>query len=221
MLKPGFLRKITRNFIEILMICYNNKYLSFMATPLFITTKEGHRIRIINPFEYDSMVQSIVKPYLQTIFNIAMFTGMRWEELIRLWSHPEWVMLDRRVIELNRDAQKKVKRKNPVRLVPIVPQIENELKYFFKNQRPPTVQTWDVNLKRWAIKAGLGEDGISAKMTRASIEMWMIVAELPGDQICLRQGHNSVTSLNHYQTLKAAFTEPETYEIKKRLAGWK
>lgn len=192
-----------------------------MTTPLFITTKDGHKIRILNPFDYDSMVNVIVKPYLQTIFNIAMFTGMRWEEIIRLWSRPEWVMLERRVIELNRDAQKKVKRKNPIRLVPIVPQIENELKYFFKNQRPPSIQTWDANLKRWADKAGLGRDGISAKMTRASIEMWMVVAELPENQICLRQGHDSVTSLNYYQTLKAAFTEIEVHEIKKRLAGWK
>lgn len=192
-----------------------------MTTPLFITTEQGYKIRILNPFEYDSVVQAIVKPYLQTIFNIAMFTGMRWEEIIRLWSHPEWIIFDRKVIELNRDAQKKVKRKNPVRLVSIVPQIENELKYFFKNRRPPTIQTWDKNLKRWAAKAGLGLIGISAKMTRASIEMWMIVAELPENQICLRQGHDSVTSLNHYQTLKSAFTEPETYEIKKRLAGWR
>lgn len=192
-----------------------------MTEPLFLTTKEGLKIRILNPFDYDSMVQAIVKPYLQTIFNIAMFTGMRWEEIVRLWSHPELVMLERRVIELNKDAQKKVKRKNPIRLVPIVPQIENELKYFFKNRRPPTVQTWDADLKRWAAKADLGQVGISAKMTRASIEMWMIVAELPENQICLRQGHDSVTSLNHYQTLKAAFTEPEIHEIKKRLAGWK
>ena len=36
--------------------------------------------------------------------------------------------------------------------------------------------------------------------------------------ICLRQGHDSFTSMNHYQALP--FTEAEKAEIKRRLAGW-
>jgi len=60
--------------------------------------------------------------------------------------------------------------------------------------------------------------GISAKTTRASIESWMVTAGMPLNVICLRQGHDHITSMNHYQGLP--FTEAEKIEIKRRLAGW-
>ncbi len=188
--------------------------------PIFITTKIGQKIRIISPQDYDSMVSVIDKPYLATIFNVAMWTGMRYEEIRRLYDHPEWVMKGRGAVHLNPQAQKKVKRKALERHVPIPPQIESELKYFFNNQGPPTLQTWDVNLKRWARKACIGVEGISSKITRASLETWMVTAGLDDRSICLRQGHNSITSLNHYQALPNLFTEAERLEIKKRMAGW-
>lgn len=192
-----------------------------MPEPIFITTMKGHKIRILSPFDYDNMVKVIDKPYLATIFNIARWTGMRYEEIRRLYEHPEWVLIERRHIHLNPQAQRKVKRKERERHVPIPVQIENELKYFFKNQKPPTLQTWDVNLKRWGQKAGLGTVGISAKMTRATLETWMLTAGLTETEICLRQGHTLITSLNHYQSLPSLFTPVERFEIIKRLAGWK
>ena len=192
-----------------------------MPEPIFLTTEKGYKIRILSPFDYDLMEKVIDKPYLLTIFNIARWTGMRYAEIRRLYDHPEWVMTERKHIHLDSKAQKKVKRKALERHVPIPTQIENELKYFFKNQRPPTMQTWDENLKRWADKAGLGIEGISAKMTRASLETWMVAAGLDDRSICLRQGHNTITSLNHYQALPNLFTVSERLEIEKRLAGWK
>jgi hypothetical protein len=36
--------------------------------------------------------------------------------------------------------------------------------------------------------------------------------------VCLRQGHDSLTSMNHYQGLP--FMDGERAEISKRLAGW-
>lgn len=192
-----------------------------MTDPIFITTEKGQKIRIISPLDYDRIVAAINKPYLVTIFNIAMWTGMRYAEIGRLYHHPEWVIKGRGAIRLDSQAQKKVKRKAIERHVPIPAQIESELKYFFSNQNPPKLQTWDANLRRWAFKAGLGVDGMSAKTTRASLETWMVTAGLDDRSICLRQGHNSITSLNHYQALPALFTEAERLEIIKRLAGWR
>lgn len=204
-----------------LMFRKNNKCIGFMIDPIFITTKKGGKIRIISPIDYDSMVAVIDKPYLLTDFNILVWTGLRYEEFRRFYDNPEWVIKGRGAIHLNPQAQLKAKRKALERHVPIPPQIESELKYYFINKRPPTLQTWDANLKRWAKKAGLGVEGVSAKMTRASLETWMVTAGLDDRSICLRQGHDTITSLNHYQALPNLFTEAERLEIKKRLAGWK
>lgn len=192
-----------------------------MPEPIFLTTDTGLKIRIISPFDYDKMEAVIDKPYLKTIFRMAMFTGLRNVEIGRLHSNPGWVMKERKLIHLDRFAQRKAKRVAPERYVPIVPQIEGELSYFFTNPKPPTLQTWNENLKRWADKAGLGIEGISHKMTRASLECWMLAAGLTESEVCKRQGHNLLTSFNHYQIAISAFTTEEKWEIIKRLAGWK
>jgi len=46
----------------------------------------------------------------------------------------------------------------------------------------------------------------------------MVAAGIPLNIVCLRQGHDKLTSMNHYQGLP--FTEAEKVEIQRRLAGW-
>jgi hypothetical protein len=89
---------------------------------------------------------------------------------------------------------------------------------YFTDESGRYPKVWNENLKRWAEKAVLETEGIVPKTTRKSIESWMYVAGLPMNFICLRQGHDSFTSMNHYQALP--FTEAEKAEIKRRLAGW-
>jgi hypothetical protein len=192
-----------------------------MPEPIFLTKDKGQKIRIISPLDYDKIVHTIDKDYLRTIFNVAMWTGMRYVEIQKLHAHSEWVLRERKLIHLPREADRKIKRVAPARYVPVAPQIEGELNYFFNNKKPPCLQTWDVNLKRWTDKANLGTEGISAKMTRVSIEIWMFTAGMLENDICQRQGHDRFTSFNHYQALTSLFTETEKFEIQKRLAGWK
>jgi hypothetical protein len=189
-----------------------------VSEPIFLTTEKGFKIRILTPYDYDTYVVHIDKDYLRTVFNIAFWSGMRYVEVQRLHRHPEWWLRERRTIYLPREAQKKVKRVAPERYIPVPPQIQNELPYFFKNRKPPSLKVWNDNLKRWARKAGFDTLGITAKMTRASIESWMYAAGMLPSVICQRQGHDKLTSLNHYMAIP--FTEAEKAEIKKRLAGW-
>lgn len=189
-----------------------------MVEPLFLTTDKGRKIRILTPFDYDIFVANIDKDYLATLFNVCFWTGMRYVEVRRLYQHPEWVLKERKTIHLPREAQRKAKRTTPERIIPIPPQISGELSYFFKNKKPPSRKVWDDDLHRWAKKSDFDTLGITSKMTRASIESWMYAAGMLPNDICLRQGHDNLTSLRHYQVL--AFTEAEKYEIKKRLAGW-
>ncbi len=189
-----------------------------MPEHIYLTTEQGHKIRILTPYDYDLFVSKVDKDYLRTIFNIAFWTGMRYIEVQRLYNNSSWVLKERKTIYLPREAQKKVKRTTPERYIPIPPQINGELAYFFKNQKPPHIKVWNDNLKRWAVNAEMDIKGISPKMTRASIESWMYQAEIETGKICQRQGHDRLTSLNHYMAIP--FTEAEKIEIKKRLSGW-
>lgn len=191
-----------------------------MSDPIFITTQKGSRIRVLTPQEYDALAAAISKDYLHTLFNVCFFTGMRYIEVQRLHANPSYWLRSRNVIFLDRAAQKKVKRTTPERWIPVPPQLQGELPYFFTNRVPPTIQVWGRNLQRWAAAAGIGDLGIVPKMTRASIETWMYTAGVPMNEICLRQGHDKLTSLNHYQAIAQAFTAQEVAEIKHRLAGW-
>lgn len=176
--------------------------------------------RILSPFDVDKILDAITQPYHKTIFNVLLWTGMRYIEMQRLYNHPEWFMKDRNIIRFTGDAQKKVKRTIPDRYIPIPPQLQGELPYFFKNKKPPIIQGWDANMNRWAYKANMGMEGMSAKTTRKTLEMWMYACGYEVMNICARQGHDSITSLRHYHTVTNAFTSSEMAEIKKRLAGW-
>lgn len=175
--------------------------------------------RILGPFDIDQLKGSISKNYLSTIFDVCLWSGMRYVEVQRLHENPAWWWKVRRTIHLPQEAQKKAKRTQIERYIhPIPPQLENVLGYFFDNKKPPSQSTWNENLKRWGEAAGLDTEGLSCKTTRKSIESWMVTAGIRESTICLRQGHNRLTSMNHY--LGLPFTEAEKKEIKRRLSGW-
>lgn len=46
----------------------------------------------------------------------------------------------------------------------------------------------------------------------------MVVPGVPESAICLRQGHDSLTSMRYYQGL--AFSDEELRDIKKQLIAW-
>lgn len=175
--------------------------------------------RILGPWESDTLRESIPKRHLQTIYDVALWSGMRYVEIQRFWEHPEWWLPGRKAIHLPEEAVKKAKRKQRERYIhPAPPQLENVLGYFHTNPKPPSLQAWNENLLRWAENSGLNSMGLSAKSTRKSIESWMISSGMPLHVVCLRQGHDSLTSMRHYQGLP--FTEDERAEIRRRLAGW-
>lgn len=46
----------------------------------------------------------------------------------------------------------------------------------------------------------------------------MVAVDIPITKVCLMQGHDNITAINHY--LGLAFTSEEKEEIKRRLVGW-
>jgi intergrase/recombinase len=177
------------------------------------------KIQILTPTTLDSMLEVIDKPFQRRRFLTLLYSGMRYAEYLRFYDNPDWYIKSRNSIHLPEHATKKAKRKQLERYVHPLPDMMREIiEPFHKDPKPPTLQTWNENLKRWAIKAGIDPTGISAKTTRKTIESWMIVAGVPVNVVYLRQGHDELTSLQHYQGLP--FTPSEKEEIKRRLAGW-
>lgn len=178
-----------------------------------------NNVRILTPNEYISLKEVIPKDEYKTKLDILMITGMRYAEYLRLYDHPEWYNEKRNIIHLPEEAQKKHKRRQLERTIHPLPSMFNYLlKDFWQARKPPLESTWNKDLQRWAISSGINPYGLSAKSTRKTIESWMISAGVPESTVCLRQGHDSLTSMRHYQGL--AFSEDELRDIKKQLIAW-
>ncbi len=177
-------------------------------------------IRILTPDEYQKLKAAIPKDEYKTKLDILLITGMRYAEYLRLYNHQEWYNEKRNIIHLPEEAQLKHKRKQRQRTINNLPSMFSYLlKDFWKARAPPPLEsTWNKDLQRWARLANLNPYGISAKTTRKTIESYMISAGIPVNVVCLRQGHDSLTSMNHYQGL--AFSDDEVRDIQRILTEW-
>lgn len=176
-------------------------------------------IRILTPKEYDALKTAIPKEAHKTILDILLITGMRYVEVLRLYDHKEWYNEKRNLIHLPESAQKKHKRRQLERTIhPLPSMFSYLLRDFWQANSPPLEATWNKNLQRWAAAAGIKPYGLSVKTTRKTLESWMIAAGVLESAVCLRQGHDSLTSMRHYQGL--AFSDDELRDIKKQLTSW-
>lgn len=204
-----------------------NKYPSQQLKP---TASMGQfylsgEIRILTPSEYSKLIKAIPKDEYKTIFKVLMITGMRYIELQRLYDHPEWYIgvdeigEDRNIIHLPASAQLKHKQVQKRRtIIPLPAEFGDTFKLFLKGPRPPTKQSWNENMQRWAALACINPYGVSSKTTRKTLESWCISAGLDIMRICLRQGHTNLVSLNHYSSI--AFSSNEIRDIKEQLTAW-
>ena len=176
-------------------------------------------IRVLTVDEYKRLERAIPKDEYKRILEILMITGMRYIELQRLFDNPSWYMKDRNIIHLAADGQKKHARVQKERTINLLPDsFRDKMDLFYRGCRPPEQTSWNRDLQRWSKLAGIHPYGISAKTTRKSIESYMVVAGIPETTICLRAGHTSVVSMQHYQGL--AFSSDERNDIKKLLKKW-
>lgn len=176
-------------------------------------------IRILTPREYETLRSAIPKDQHRTLFDILLITGMRYIEVCRLHAHPQWYNPKRNIIHLPEEAQRKAKRKQQERTIHPLPSMFSYLfRDFSEGKRPPSEAAWNKDLQRWAQAADINPYGLSAKTTRKTIESWSIAGGLIESTVCLRQGHDSLTSMRHYQGL--AFSDDEIRDIQKQLTAW-
>ncbi len=176
-------------------------------------------IRLLTVREYEALRAAIPLDRHKALFDVLIVTGMRYIEVQRLYDHPEWYNEQENHIHLPEKAAQKVKKVQLQRTIfPLPSMFKYVLKDFWNGKKPPEETTWNKNLRRWSESINLNPYGISAKTTRKTIESWMLVCGVPITTVCLRQGHDSATSMNHYQGL--AFSDDKKRDIKNKLAEW-
>jgi integrase len=176
-------------------------------------------VRVLTPYEYKRLKDAIPKERYKTVFDILMITGMRYVELARLYNCKQWYNEKRNLIHLPEEAQQKHKRTQQERTIHPLPSMFNYLlRDLWNGAKLPAQTTFNKDLQRWAKLAGINPYGISVKTSRKTIESWCVAAGILESTVCLRQGHDSLTSMKHYQGL--AFSDDELRDIKKILTEW-
>ena len=174
--------------------------------------------RVLRPKEWKVLLEGCPKIEYKTILQTLLYTGMRYVELQRFQRKPQW--FDGEFVHLPEEATLKKARKQKERWVRLNNQGRMMVQFFISIKTTvPTYQSWNENLKCWARRAGLDDEGLSVKTTRKTWESWLMFyfpQQMP--LITLSQGHTQLISLQHY--LNMPFTESDRLEIKNYVEGW-
>ena len=174
--------------------------------------------RILRPNEFKALLDGCPKIEYKTLLQSLLYTGMRYIEMKRFQSHPEWY--DGDFIHLPQEASRKKRRKQRERWVRLNNQGKMVIEYFIKTKTNlPSYQSWSENLRCWSRRANLDPLGMSVKITRKTWESWLMFS-YPTQiaMITLSQGHTALTSLEHYVNMP--FTESDRVEIRNYVQGW-
>jgi len=197
-------------------------------------------VRILTPAEYQSLDRVVAKPSLKVLLRALLFTGMRYQELIRLKQNPSGFHPDKGYILVKSGKREAVYSERYVHLTPAGVQA---VKDFLADERMdyPSSAVMTKNLCAWAraahleaapeleggkisqgANAGLNRQnvwGMSVKSFRKSWESWLAVS-FPDrlEMVMLSQGHQTATSIKHY--LGVPFSQDEREEIRTMTAGW-
>ena len=174
--------------------------------------------RIFRPSEYKLVVGAIPKQDHRTMVNALLLTGMRYVEMQRFQSNPQW--FDGEFIHLPDYAQKKHKRKQKSRVIILNSLGKQIIPYFLQlDKKLPCSETWKTNLRRWTINTGLSPDSVGVKTTRKTWESWLL-SKYPTRvmEITLSQGHTSITSIQHY--MGVGFNDIDKLQMDEYIGGW-
>ena len=187
--------------------------------------------RVLTPTEADALRTVISKPSSKALFDLMLYTGLRFSEVRQLADNPAIFNEGRNRIEIA-STKPKAKAKGPKRDVVLGDRARAAVRTFLDlgAKVPASVSAWQQNLIRWADAAGLAPlptattagnpTGITARTTRKTWESWLLAA-CPAEitRITLSQGHSETVALRHY--LSAAWTEDELEAIRLEVAGWR
>jgi integrase len=169
-------------------------------------------IRILRPSEFKTIKNSITNREKQVLIDALLFTGLRYEEAVRLRHNPDW--FDGNFIHLPEWAQQKARRKQRERWVRLSIPGKYVMREFFSITVPSRIA-----FDKWLAYNFPLIEGLSAKSFRKTWESWLLFS-FPDKamEIALSQGHTELTQLRHYANLP--FLDKDREEMKEFVVGW-
>ena len=200
-------------------------------------------VRVLTPGEVSRLREAMGKPSNRVVFDVLLFTGLRYAELTQVWEDPSRFDPERKVVKVDNRKPLAKKRAGDYRLVYLSSMGVSAVRDFIQlNKRPVRYDRWLDNLKRWCHVAGLkphrdmvdvttkeqmGQEtvpnvwDISVKSTRKTWECWLFCS-FPdrAETIADSMGHTLEVSKKHYRKWFGAFTAEERAKIMEYTAGW-
>lgn len=184
--------------------------------------------RVLTPAEASAIRSVISKPSSRALFDLLLYSGLRFAEVQQLADNPLLFDEERGTLSIK---SMKPSAKQAGRNVILGTKGAAAVQAFVAAgaKVPAFVTTWQHNLIAWADAAGLSPlptvkvksnpFGITARTTRKTWESWLLAA-CPDQivRITLSQGHSETVALRHY--LNVAFTAAEREAIAAEVVGW-
>lgn len=204
-----------------------------------VTSKGKMKTLVLRPSEYIEIRKRCDRLY-QVIFDCLLYSGMRYQELLRLKEHSEWFDIERHRIFLpGGEGQKKLKRVANSRAIRLsdAGTIAMELLYDYKFPRHEIVdqyiyEKFDVivpveviqldNPKktRWGTEIlSYLNHPFSMKSFRKTYESWLIYYyDSRENFIAQSQGHNLDTQFRDY--FSGSLNEKDRIDMRPFVEGW-
>lgn len=178
-------------------------------------TRKG--TRILRPEEYEKLRDEL-KRYQRIQLDALLLTGMRYVEAKRLQKNPDW--FDGEFINIPEEGSRKKEMKFRERTIRLSYLGQRVIEDFLNTKPLPHNNGFNQNLKRWSEKAGIGTEGMTAKVTRKTWVSWLVTS-FPEyrEEVYLSLGHSRITAMKHY--LGLPFTDRDKEGMKKWVNGWK
>lgn len=184
--------------------------------------------RVLTPAEADAIRSVISKPSSRALFDVLLYSGMRFAEVRQLAANPALFDEERGAISIR---SMKPKATQDARNVILGDKGIAAVRTFIETgaKVPGHVSAWQQNLIRWAAAAGLAPlpappekgnpYGITVRTSRKTWESWLLAA-CPAEfiRIIRSQGHGETVALQHY--INCAFTAAEREAIRAEVVGW-
>jgi integrase len=176
---------------------------------------EKDQYRILTPSDYESLVESIPKSRHRIIIESLLFTGMRYAEFKHFSRHLSWLDEKNRAITIPA-GYTKTNKERVIHLTPAFTKILSLYLREYKKLEVPSIQSMEINLKRWWKK----EDWYPTPKTfRKTLESWLLFAGYDSLKVALSQGHTQTIQLNHYANMSARL-KSEAEAVKRLTEGW-